>query len=295
MPFFSILIPSYNRPYYLKQSIESVLGSHFQDFELIVSDDCSPLEQEISKIFIEYENDKRIKCIKQSKNIGEAKNRDFLLNHAQGKYLLILGDDDILHSDSLNLLKENISKKPSFDIYLLGYSIIDENNFTVETRRALSEKEIALDYSSTMIDFFCFDFHPFWMYHPATFCQRNNNKSKIQSNHTIGMGDDAMFLFDNILSNKRMLILPDVFFSYRKFYDSSYHQSNVSWQSKANSSTRIMIYMNLVARDNLPGEINRLFHSDMFKQRFLFNPILLDKEFKNNDLKEFGIKRRSNQ
>ena len=40
-PFFSVIIPLYNREAKIKKAIESILNQEFQDFEIIVIDDCS--------------------------------------------------------------------------------------------------------------------------------------------------------------------------------------------------------------------------------------------------------------
>ncbi len=58
-PFFSILIPSYNRPEYITKSIESILDNDFDDYEIIISDDNSPKIDEIEKSikkYLEFEN-----------------------------------------------------------------------------------------------------------------------------------------------------------------------------------------------------------------------------------------------
>ena len=41
-PFISVVMPIYNVEKHLKQAVDSVLGQTFQDFELILVDDCSP-------------------------------------------------------------------------------------------------------------------------------------------------------------------------------------------------------------------------------------------------------------
>ena len=40
-PKISVLIPTYNYARYLPEAIDSVLAQDFEDYELIVSDDCS--------------------------------------------------------------------------------------------------------------------------------------------------------------------------------------------------------------------------------------------------------------
>ena len=46
MPKVSVIIPNYNHARYLRQRLESVLGQTYQDFEVILLDDCSTDESQ---------------------------------------------------------------------------------------------------------------------------------------------------------------------------------------------------------------------------------------------------------
>jgi glycosyltransferase involved in cell wall biosynthesis len=54
----SVIIPTYNRPKYLKQAIESAVKQTYKNIEIIVSDDCSP---ESPQKIVDSFNDPRIR------------------------------------------------------------------------------------------------------------------------------------------------------------------------------------------------------------------------------------------
>ena len=58
-PFFSVLMPVYNSQKFLRRAVDSVLHQSFQDFELIIVDDCSA--EGCNDILKEYQQqDKRV-------------------------------------------------------------------------------------------------------------------------------------------------------------------------------------------------------------------------------------------
>ena len=65
MPFFSIVLPTYNRASFLQRSISSVLSQTFTDFELIIIDDAST---DNTKEIIDTFNDEKIRYFKNEKN-----------------------------------------------------------------------------------------------------------------------------------------------------------------------------------------------------------------------------------
>lgn len=277
IPYFSILIPSYNRPEYLAAAVHSVLASTFADFELIVSDDRSPRQAEIIAALASVASDARCTLVAQPENLGEARNRHFLMQRAQGRYRIIMGDDDKLPPDALARLHATICARPGYDLYLFGYSIIDESGRVFETRRALAPVEISRDRVGVTRDLLCSDLYPFWLYHPATFCFPATLHREIVPNHGIGIGDDLIFLFDAILAGKRALIIPEVLFQYRKFMGpQAYSQTNLSRARLANVITRRHIFYHLLGRDSLPAAFADFIRSREFRERFVYNAIVTD-------------------
>ena len=86
LPLVSILMTAYNREMFIAEAIESVLGSSYSNFELIIVDDCSV--DETAKIARKYfETDQRIKLFVNETNQGQFKNRNIVASYASGKYL----------------------------------------------------------------------------------------------------------------------------------------------------------------------------------------------------------------
>ncbi len=87
------IIPTYKRPYLLKNAIQSVLDQTFSDFVLIVLDNHS--EDETGDIVKEYQRkDPRIQYICHAENIGMMKNYEYGFSLIQTPYFHFLSDDD---------------------------------------------------------------------------------------------------------------------------------------------------------------------------------------------------------
>ena len=87
-------MPVYNTPEnYLREAIDSILNQTFQDFELLIIDDCST-KIDVKSIIEKYDN-KKIKYLKNPKNLGAAEARNLGLKNAEGEFIAILDSDDI--------------------------------------------------------------------------------------------------------------------------------------------------------------------------------------------------------
>ncbi len=115
-PTVSVIIPTYNRANLVSRAIKSVLNQTYQDFEIIVVDDCSEDNtEEIVKSF----NDSRIRYIKHKKNKGGSAARNTGIKRARGKYIAFLDDDDEWLPSKLEkqiMLFEKLSKHYGVDL-----------------------------------------------------------------------------------------------------------------------------------------------------------------------------------
>ena len=90
---YSILIPTRNRDLYVKYAIESVLSTNRNDIELIVSNNHST---DNTEAYLSTLKDRRLRVIKPSKPLPMALHYEFVVSHAKGVWLTILGDDDAI-------------------------------------------------------------------------------------------------------------------------------------------------------------------------------------------------------
>ncbi len=87
----SIIMPSYNTEKYISDSIKSVQAQTYQNWELIIVDDCST---DNSLDVIRAFNEQRIQLLQNEKNSGAAISRNYALREAKGKWIAFLDSDD---------------------------------------------------------------------------------------------------------------------------------------------------------------------------------------------------------
>lgn len=125
LPKISIGMPVYNGEKYIKEAIESILNQTFQDFEVVISDNCSvDNTQEICEKYVSL--DPRIKYVRQSKNIGANLNFKFLLTYARADYFMWLAHDDMM-GDSNYLNKMYTKIVEGYDFCFANTKFLSEN------------------------------------------------------------------------------------------------------------------------------------------------------------------------
>src|SRR5579863_9689706 len=118
-PFVSVLMTTYNRENFIRESIENVLKSVYQNFELIIVDDCST--DATVAIAKEYKQvDARIKLYLNEKNLGDYHNRNMAASYAMGKYIKFVDSDDIIYPHSLSIFVESMESFPDAAVGIMS-------------------------------------------------------------------------------------------------------------------------------------------------------------------------------
>ncbi len=154
----SIITPSYRSKKFIKETIDSVKSQTYNDWEMIIVDDCSP---DNSAAYIEtlIKDDERIKLIILDKNVGAAEARNKALGLAKGRYIAFLDSDDIWYPNKLELQLE-FMKSGNYPISFTAYEIIDDydhpNGSIVNVVNSLTMSDYAkntiIGFSTSMLD-----------------------------------------------------------------------------------------------------------------------------------------------
>jgi glycosyltransferase involved in cell wall biosynthesis len=127
MPKVSIGIPTHNSAKFLEQTINSILEQTYGDFELIISDDSSQDNTlEIANSFIAQ--DQRIKVFTHEQKLGLFGNFNKCLEYGQGEYINIIGHDDIMLPQNIQVKCEILDNYPNVGLVASSIKCIDEQN-----------------------------------------------------------------------------------------------------------------------------------------------------------------------
>lgn len=119
-PLVSVIIPTYNRAAYIKDSVESVLNQTFSDFEVIVVDDGSTDgTEETLRPYLD-----QIRYIRQE-NKGAAAARNVGVRNARGSYVAFMDSDDLSRPHHLQRLYNFLAQN-------IGYAMVVGNGAYLE-------------------------------------------------------------------------------------------------------------------------------------------------------------------
>jgi glycosyltransferase involved in cell wall biosynthesis len=112
-PFFSVVIPTFNRANKLKKTLDSVVAQSFANFEVLVMDDGSTDD---TQAVVESFRDSRIRYEWAPNSGGPATPRNRGIDAAKAGWVCFLDADDLWYPEKLQLVSEAIAQNPDSDL-----------------------------------------------------------------------------------------------------------------------------------------------------------------------------------
>lgn len=143
----SVILPNYNHAPYLRQRIESILNQTYQNFELIILDDCSP--DNSKGVIEEYRNNSHISHILYNETNSGSTFKQWKkgIDLAKGEYIWIAESDDYAELTFLEKTMDSISKYNSVLCFSLTTIVNKGGN------RVMEQPAILPDYSMDINQF----------------------------------------------------------------------------------------------------------------------------------------------
>lgn len=143
-PFFSVVIPLYNKEKHIKRSIDSILIQTVQDFEIIVVDDGSiDGSADIVKM---YEDNRIILIEQENQGVSVARNRG--IECAKYDYIAFLDADDEWLTEHLSDIRNMIQSYPKAGLYSTAYLAIEKDGSIINNwkRKSIDNLYYKIDY-----------------------------------------------------------------------------------------------------------------------------------------------------
>ena len=122
MPKVSVIVPNFNHAPYLRQRIDSILNQTFQDFELILLDDCST--DDSREVIESYKDNEHVSQVvfNESNSGSPFRQWDKGIQLAHGEWIWIAESDDWADNDFLEVLMDGFEKHPECG---LGFTLAE--------------------------------------------------------------------------------------------------------------------------------------------------------------------------
>ena len=118
-------MPLYNAERYVYKTIKCILNQTYENFELLLIDDCGT---DLTMEIVAQIQDSRIRIIHNDKNRGIAYSRNEGLKNATGEYIALMDDDDLAPLDRFEKQVAYLDEHQEIDAVGGRYCVIDEND-----------------------------------------------------------------------------------------------------------------------------------------------------------------------
>lgn len=158
MPSVSVILPNYNHSQFLKKRIDSIINQSFQDFELIILDDCST---DCSKEIIEaYRSNLKVtNVVYNPTNSGSTfKQWKKGIQLAKGKYIWFAESDDYADEIFLENVVTKIEKHPNAGLIFCNSHIINAEDTIIGNTNDWTQQYAAAQKEDKITYFNGYDF-----------------------------------------------------------------------------------------------------------------------------------------
>ena len=145
-PKYTFLLPAFKGKY-LDEMLRSIKAQTYQDFKVLISDDCSP--EDLRSICEPYLSDPRFSYRRNEENMGSkslVSHWNLLVDMCDTEYLIMASDDDVYEPQFLAEIDALTQKYPQVDLFRGRVKIIDGDG-------ELLEKDMMLDEYLNQLDF----------------------------------------------------------------------------------------------------------------------------------------------
>lgn len=236
-PRVSIIIPTFNRPNYLRQAIESVLAQTYPDFEIVVVDDGSTDD---TAAVVGSLADPRIVYIRQE-NTGRSAARNRGMQEARGEFIALLDDDDLYLPHKLVNQAAYLDAHPEVDLVAGGAQMIDADGRWLRDRRCWEEAPFltvpACLYACSLLT--------------CSVLFRGSMLSALDHwfDPALTRAEDTDFWLRSLLAGCRMAWLPEIVAAYRR------HAADSQQDGTGYSRSYRQVLDKLFTRSDLPPEV----------------------------------------
>jgi glycosyltransferase involved in cell wall biosynthesis len=152
----SVAVITFNQQEFIQETIESIINQDYQNFEIVISDDCS--QDETWKILQAYhlKFPEKIKINRNERNLGITGNCNEILKQCKGKYIAWMGGDDLMMPGKLSTQVSYMETHPSCAICYHDLDVFEHK--TGKTLYKFSKKNIPRQGSrAILIKYGCFN------------------------------------------------------------------------------------------------------------------------------------------
>lgn len=124
-PIVSVVMPVYNALPYLDESVESILGQSFTDFEFVIGDNGS-FDGTTARLEYWAKRDPRIRLLHDPRRLGPAGSSNWVVENSRGDLIARMDADDIAHPERLLRQVRAMERQPEASLIGTLFDTIDE-------------------------------------------------------------------------------------------------------------------------------------------------------------------------